>query len=295
MNWVFFKYGLDKAPKYCQDWKDGNYRMFSIPTEANLKNLPPDYIEELRNSYSPEMFDRLVMGSWDAFEGQIFDIGKVSGYNTLPKFKVMVCAVDPAISKEKSACNTAFCTLGVTEDGKVYDVETIAGKWSFLETLEEARKIFSRRKQLNYLGVESTAYQQALLEASRRYFPEVQVIDLKADRDKFRRAKSVSHIVEKGLFYSNNEDLLAEMSAFRADAKTTEKKDRVDALVHALHMIQLYGPYLEKVVNPNDEFKGLDSHTAAFRNRRKYGALQRDGGEIEIINESDREIDPDYF
>ena len=297
-NWVFYKYGLDKMPPdtIVRDWKHGsNYRMLSIPTIDNIENLPPDYVDNLKESYSPEMFQRLVMGAWDAFEGQIFDLTKITGYSTLPKIKMTLCAVDPAISKDKEACNTAFCTLGVGEDGHIYDLETIAGKWSFLETLEEAKKLVSRRKQISYLGIEDVAYQRALFEACHRYFPDINVIDIKADRDKFRRAKSVSHIIDKGLFHSNDENLLSELSAFQPDAKGKEKKDRVDALVHGLHMVQVYGPWLERDVSPNKEFEGLDSHTAHFKNRRNYNALVRSGSSVEVINPSDRDLDPDYY
>ena len=70
----------------------------------------------------------------------------------------------------------------------------------------------------------------------------IQVIALGADRDKIRRAKTVSHIIDQGLFRTNNQDLLDEMSAFTPHAPSSQKKDRVDALVHALHMIQKYAP-----------------------------------------------------
>lgn len=261
-NWLYYRFGMDKA-NGAKEWPYNQiYRMITAPTIANRENLPPNYIDQLKQSYSPEWFERYVNGSWDAFEGQIFDLTKITGFDSLPEIRFVVTACDPAISKSKDACNTAFCTLGVSNDGHIYDLETIANKWSFLETLEEARKIISRQK-INYLGVEDTAYQAALAEACQRYFPEITIVNLKADRDKFRRAKSVSHIISKGLFHTNNRELLAEISAFDPDSKGKEKRDRCDSMVHALHMIQAYSPLKFEV--KEEKFKGLNSHQIWFK------------------------------
>lgn len=244
-NWVYYKFGINHSNGE-RDWcYNKDYRMITASSHSNAANLPSDYIEQLKRSYSPEWFDRYVNGSWDVFEGQPWDLSKVQSYSTLPKMLMVLTACDPAISKENHACNTAFCTLGMGEDGYVYDIESIAGKWSFLETLDQARMVIMRNKP-RYLGVESVGYQKALYESCQRSFPMIEVLALGADKDKIRRAKTVSHIIDQGLFRTNNQDLLDEMSAFTPHAssrkKNKEKKDRVDALVHALHMIQKYAP-----------------------------------------------------
>lgn len=254
-NWVYYKFGIDKAGGETNYSHNKFYRMISAPTIANAANLPANYIEQLKESYSPEWFARYVSGSWDAFEGQIFDVTKISGYDSLPVLKMILTGCDPAISKNKDACNTALTTLGVGEDGYIYDLETIAGHWSFLETLDQIKGVISRQKP-DYIGVEDAAYQAALVEAAQAAFSthgNVEVINVKADRDKFRRAKSVSHVIARGLFRTNNRELLAEMSAFDPDAEGKERKDRVDALVHALHMVQMYAPVIERKEAPKKE------------------------------------------
>lgn len=294
-NWVYYRFGMDKAGS-SDNWKHGeNYRMIVAPTVANAANLPANYIEQLKESYSPEWFARYVLGSWEAFEGQIFDVTKITGYEKLPNIKMVITACDPAISKEKTACNTAFCTIGIGEDDHIYDLETIAGKWSFLETLEEARKILTRQKS-QYLGVEDVAYQKALAEACRRYFPGIQVVDLKADRDKFRRAKAVSHMIAKGLFHTNNRALMNEITAFIPDAKGKEKKDRVDAMVHALHMAQMYAPFFKPEPLAHERFKGMDSHKMWFLQTREYAKKQQAGDSNTIeFGSYEREVDPNFY
>ena len=294
-NWVYYKFGMDKAGREA-NWQHGiNYRMITAPTFANEANLPPNYIAQLQESYSPEWFARYVEGSWDAFEGQIFDVSMVKGYDALPEITMVLTACDPAISQESAACNTCFCTLGVGVDGLIYDVETIAGHYGFYETLEKADGIHKRHKN-SYLGVENTAYQMALVEACTRNFPDVQVESIDADRDKFRRAKSVSHIINRGQFRTNNRELLDEMTAFRPDAPKSQRKDRVDALVHCLHMVQKYAPINAPEVDPYKDYQGLNSHQAWFKATRDYAKRQRDGGETgETFSGSYQTPNPDFY
>lgn len=294
-NWVYYKFGMDQAEGATEWAHNNNYKMITAPTIANSANLPVNYIEQLQQSYSPEWFQRYVMGSWESFDGQIFDLTKITGYEKLPDLIYIVTACDPAISKEKNACNTAFSTIGVGKDGHFYDLETIAGKWSFLETLEEAKKIISRQKT-QYLGVESTAYQKALVEACHRYFPNIQVVDLKADRDKFRRAKSVSHIISKGLYHTNNRELLNEMSAFVPDSEGKERKDRVDALVHALHMVQTYAPVYEREIKSYERFEGMDSNKAWFIQTIEHAKKKQAGEDnIEFFGVVENSYDHNFY
>ncbi len=298
-NWTYYAFGMDKADGAQNYSHDEYHRMISAPTIANADNLPANYIDQLMKSYSPEWFARYVKGSWDAFEGQIFDLTKVNGYDTLPKMHMVLTACDPAISKSKTACNTAFTTLGVGEDGYIYDLETIAGHWSFLETLDKIKGIMSRQKP-RFIGVEDTAYQMALVEAARASLsahPNVEIINLKADRDKFRRAKSVSHIISRGLFKTNNKELMNELSAFVPDAEGKERKDRVDALVHALHMTQLYAPIIQPKDNPQARFDGMNSHDMwriQTREQRKK-ELFDPNNEIETFNSSPFEVNEDFY
>ncbi len=111
------------------------------------------------------------------------------------------------------------------------------------------------------------------------------VADLKADKDKFRRAKSVSHIISKGLFHTNNRELLNEIAAFDPDAKGKEQKDRVDALVHALHMVQQYSPATFHA-RPEDRFKGMSSQEMFLKMAREqeFEGLSEDKTVINYSN-----------
>lgn len=295
MNWIYYKFGLDNANGNT-NWPHNNfYRMITAPTHANAANLPSNYVEQMRQSYSREWFDRYVMGAWDVFEGQVFDISKITGYENLPEIKMVFTAVDPAISKNKNACNTAFCTLGVGVNNHIYDLETIAGQWNFEETLQQANKVISRQKP-EYLGVEDAGYQAALVEACHRYFPNINVLNLKADRDKFRRAKSVSHIISKGLFHTNNKELMAEITAFDPDASGKERKDRVDAMVHALHMVQQYAPI--RYIKEKNKYENKSPLDLMFIKMEESMRRDEFGGGDQVINfnpGAGYTVDPNYY
>lgn len=250
-DWVYEKFGMKDGwndIRHERNWKHGlNYRMITAPTSANADNLPENYISQLKESYSNDWFNRYVLGSWDGFADQIFDISKIHGYETLPKMLMVLTACDPAISEKDESCNTSFTTVGVGIDGFIYDMETIAGHWPFIEQLEQAQSIVKRHRT-HHFGVEDVAYQKALAQALRHINPSLNVVDLKADRDKIRRAKSVSHIIAAGKFRTNNRDLLEEMISFEPTAKGKARKDRVDSLVHALHMVQMFAPIVDTTV-----------------------------------------------
>ena len=283
-----------------EEQKHENWTVFNMPAINKMGNslwpecfpLPTlNKIKETIGSYNwASQYQQQPINS----ETQVLDHQKITGYDQLPKMLMTLTACDPAISKDSRACNTAFCTLGYGEDGHIYDLETIAGKWSFFETLEQANMVLKRQRS-RYLGVESNQYQQALAEALTRYFPNVHVVDIRADKDKFRRAKGVSHFVEKGIFHTNNRELLDEIRAFDPMITGEAKKDRVDALVHALTLIQRYAPIEMVEPKKQDPYAGMDSHQAFFKKTREYAKKQFSDSNVEVFNESEMNIDANYY
>lgn len=46
--------------------------LFEAPTDANAKNLPPEFIKKLKNTYKGQMYDRFFLGKWASFEGLVY-------------------------------------------------------------------------------------------------------------------------------------------------------------------------------------------------------------------------------
>jgi hypothetical protein len=230
-------------------------------------------------------------------ETQIFNMDKVAGYETLPKIIFTATAIDPAISKATKACDTASCTLGVGENGHIYDLETMGKQLSFEETMHHIKGVVSRQRP-EYLGVEDNGYQKALWEVCNRYFPMVNTISLHSDKDKYRRARTVSHIIEKGLFHTNNKRLIDQMSNFDPEATGEFKKDLVDALVMTLHLIQKYGPFQDD----DNEKEGIPLGAAMSSGERflreslKEEMREAQGIVEQNINfDGSAEEDPEYY
>lgn len=215
-----------------------------------------EYRETMRGLMPADLFSRYFEGSWDAFDDQIFLPKYIqTGQPTNPiAFKVM--AVDLAISEKSSADETAIVTLGVEyETNKIYELETVHGRWSFDAIINAIEDAYKRNKP-DLLGVEYVAFQKSVGDVlTRKGLP---VIALRADTDKVRRAMSVSHIVEQGRVYINGAPLRRQLVEFPNGIHD----DLVDAFVYALRMLKEYSEeaYARKV----DKFKNLDPISKKF-------------------------------
>lgn len=46
--------------------------LFEAPTHANAKNLPPEFLRKLENTYKGQMKERFLLGKWASFEGLVY-------------------------------------------------------------------------------------------------------------------------------------------------------------------------------------------------------------------------------
>ena len=172
-------------------------------------------------------------------------------------------AIDPAISKKDGADETAFVVFGVdySDPANFYEIETIHGKFDFQEIMETGEILCSKHK-IDLFGVENVAFTKVLGdEFARRGFPCVQ---LKADQDKVRRARSITHLFSQGRVYVNNPDLRSQLLRFRGN--DGDKDDMVDAMVHCLRMMNEYSSEkYSKNAHPLDDVKDkLDETSYQF-------------------------------
>ena len=70
-GWVHRRYKknlkLDGTP-----FPAGRYHLVEAATDANVKNLPDEYLKDLRETQTEDWIKRYVAGSWDTFAGQIY-------------------------------------------------------------------------------------------------------------------------------------------------------------------------------------------------------------------------------
>lgn len=258
--------------------------------EDGLPLWPEQYdavdLARIKQAVGPYNWASQYMQEPVARDEAILKIERITGYKELPKIELVVTAIDPAISQNTRACNTAMCTLGLAANGHVYDLETIADRWSYLETMEVLNGVESRRKP-RIIGVESNQYQEALVESTRRDFPHIKVVSIKAIKDKFTRAKAVSSIIDQGRFHTNDQQLLSEISTFDPALKGEAKKDRVDALVHALHMIQKFGAHIIEEAQNNDRLEMSSMQINALEYRKRVLSASHDEDDDDESNDFD--------
>ncbi len=180
---------------------------------------------------------------------QSYDSKSRSFMESLRKGMYTVQTVDPAISKSDKADYTALVTMSATFDKEPKIYVRVGGvkrgHWNMGATVVEVFEIH-QKFGCKEVGIETTAYQQALADEFRLYMEshrrKIQITEFKPDRDKERRSHAVAPMVERGQVYVDFED---EMSRILMDecvnfqpGKTNIKKDLMDAFVYGLKMIK---------------------------------------------------------
>lgn len=226
-------------------------RMITAPSMANMENLPPDYIPSMIRSNGPEWVKRFIKGSWFLTDSGIWDVSKVMLYDKLPKIVATFVGCDPAFSVNDAACESALVVIGVGDDGYLYVLEVLHGRWRTAKLLEEMYNV-CKRWTPQVIGIEDVGGQKTLIDAMLSMVDQFWPVDVRkvvvegipvGGKDKWKRAKAVSYLVDHGKVRCNYKPLTEQMSSFAA--MQTDDKDLVDALVHALKMCQKYGPVIE--------------------------------------------------
>jgi predicted phage terminase large subunit-like protein len=113
--------------------------------------------------------------------------------------------VDLAISEKETADYTVVMAVGVDDKKRIHVLEYERGHFNPKQTVEAIFDVYLRQKAQGYVktvGIETVAYQKAMLylvqdEMKRRAIP-MPLKELKADRDKIRRIRTLQPLFERG-------------------------------------------------------------------------------------------------
>jgi len=251
---------LDKK-EYFSDWEVRTFKALELKNGEEKSiwedRFPTVWLKSERKkdvySFQAEYQNDPLAGTEQLFKKEWLDKAKENYPMVLPAMKMVVIAIDPAISTKEYADNTAFCVCGLGVDGNAYEIETVAGKYGTWQFVEEFWKIYNRYTQIfKYLTlgvvIETFAFQQVyeklLKEDARqkKIFLNIRQVDLgtgedKRPKDKFSRALSITHFFEQERAFIKTLDLYEELMLFPTGAHD----DRVDALVYAFTYIQRRG------------------------------------------------------
>lgn len=173
-------------------------------------------------------------------------------YQSLPEIKDMYTGIDPATSTKESADYTGLVCWGIGTDNRIYEIESVKGRWGTWDFIEQILNHFIKYKsKLRKIGTEKEKIEQVikpvlLVEARKRgLYPPLQSIEFgsyregekRASRDKFSRAMTVIHLFEQDIVRLKPKSILKEQLL---TFPTGSEDDLVDAAVHGLHLIIRY-------------------------------------------------------
>ena len=185
----------------------------------------------------------------------------IKKWDKLPTIKKKFIALDPATSTKESADCSGLTCIGEGEDGKIYEIESIKGRWGTWDLVDRCIKFYQKHQPLRF-GIEEVAFQSVmkdlLIREARKqsiYLPiealrlgaytETQK-QIKQPHDKYTRALSIIHFFEQDLVRLKTQDLIDQLVVF----PTGGEDDLVDSLVYSLMMLRKYTPVKVMVNNP---------------------------------------------
>ncbi len=299
-DWVNKRLVNDKtrvAPFYASYWGDN----------TNINYV--DYAKSFEH-FPPLQRKQLMEGDWGAFQGGQFERHWFKPY-THDKYSIHCAGHDPVSYASLGRYITVdpACTAEDTVRKGTNPDYTVVGvyarlPWEAVAVLDVAR-VRVGVDQINnvvaamcnkwhplYVGYESIAFQQAILQMARRRgdIPNVKALDMKVDgklpgiKLKLARALDAISWAERGKIYIPTdapwlEDWLSEICFFTGDDKKDAHDDQVDSLSYAVRELVRGGFVEGATLDPYAPVKSPDQAHREFEATRRglfgLGATQR--------------------
>lgn len=212
------------------------------------------------------------------------------------KFASYVISMDPAISEEQGADETAIAVLGLRwgKPTRVDEVLTVHGQWTYPKQLDMIRQIYNEfhaprlDRRVNAIIIEDVAYQKALIQQLSEY--DLPVIALKVTKHKWLRANYITPWLREGRVRINTDALKKQMLRFRGKG---EKNDLVDAFVNGITYIKDYeSDGFQQELDNVQGLSQMDGKLKRYIDRERLKAL----GVNQVFNDAPVSYgDADYF
>lgn len=182
----------EKAYKRIMELKDNNPLAFEQQYQQKVRKgdggiFKPEWLQ---------YFSKLVSDS----SGVYAYIKSIEGIEQKRKLD-LYAGVDLAITKNDNSDYFVFAVIGVDENKNIYLIDFDRGRYSFNQQLETLKRMGSKWDGLIRIGIESVAYQQALLQEASRT-TDLPVIKLKTSSDKISRLNSFSALFENSKVFT---------------------------------------------------------------------------------------------
>lgn len=251
-----------------EDWISKKYQAITRDESLWPEKWPLDALEKRRREIGTVAFNSEFQNDPIVSENPVFVrewFGKQTDDDKKQPVSRTVIACDPAIARNETSDFTALVSISdIHKSGAVgvrpryivrSDGGVIRGHWPLNRTVTELIGAYDRLGA-SAIVIETTAYQQALADEVRRYCDEnhrnINIIEVKPDKDKERRAHAVAPMLERGEVFFDYEDpmhckLMDELFLF----PTGTHDDMVDAFVYALAEHKRHGEDLTTNAGPD--------------------------------------------
>jgi predicted phage terminase large subunit-like protein len=201
----------------------------------------PDAITatSLKKKYGTVNFALNYRNDVSQFRNAIFKMDWMKYYVEPPPKMRKFMGVDLAISEKGDYF--AIATIGVSDSGDIYVLDTYYGHHSFFPQLKKI-SVYASKHNVIKIGIESNAYQKALPEELKRRTEEfglLPIFPITTTKDKITRARKVSALFESGRVFVKKLQQIELIDEILNFPRASVADDVLDALMIAIDVADI--------------------------------------------------------
>lgn len=161
--------------------------------------IPITELDKRRQEVGTPVFETMYQARRGGLSGQIVT-RDFFHYRIAPDRSVCYAAIDPAISLKTQADETAIAVGNVDFEGNVFIRFVWHGRVGIADTLGIIEQVWRHYRPTEF-GIESVAYQAALVEIAEERYPMIPFVPVTPDKDKLSRFLALGALYEFGRVY----------------------------------------------------------------------------------------------
>lgn len=221
-----------------QDEENRNEGDALHPERYNIEHL-----DKIRKAVGTQTWNALYQQRPSSKGGDIIKGKDFKRYSIAPRFKRVIIVADTAQKTKEHNDYSVFIVAGLSQDGGIYLIDLIRGKW---EAPELESKLFDTFNKYRHLGVNSVYVEDkssgtSLIQSIQRK-RSMPIKGVQVDTDKYTRVLGVQGYIESGYVYLPSDaewvgDFISECEKFTA-TDSHKHDDQVDALVMTINELK---------------------------------------------------------
>ncbi len=238
------------------------------------EELTQAFLETQRKTQGEYMFSCLYLNDPLPVSSQDFQEEWIKSYKLVRVLKEkdleFYFAVDPAISQNKSACDSVIIVVGIDSENNMYVVDYTRKKLKPNEIIEETY-LWAEEYEPEQVGVEMNAFQKSLKfgfddEALERNW-WLPIVEITSDGDKDRRIRSVQPRFSAGKVFVRDSMKDLRRDLMRFPHISDNKKDLLDALGIVNQMVR------RREVEEQEYMENPNSFNGVFNQMKKANEM----------------------